>query len=70
MRAFFRELTRVWRLVGFSCNLLKSDMEIMILSADSHEAARLQIEGGLNKIASVLGPPSMDKAQRGFSTLR
>lgn len=41
-------------------------MEIMILSADSHEAARLQIEGGLNKIASVLGPPSMDKAQRGF----
>ncbi|OJT03153.1 Phospholipid-transporting ATPase DNF1 [Trametes pubescens] len=52
--------------IGFSCNLLKSDMEIMILSADSHEAARLQIEGGLNKIASVLGPPSMDKAQRGF----
>ncbi|RDX49470.1 phospholipid-transporting ATPase 1 [Lentinus brumalis] len=52
--------------IGFSCNLLKSDMEIMILSADTHEAARLQIEGGLNKIASVLGPPSMDRNRRGF----
>ena len=51
---------------GFSCNLLKSDMEIMILSADTPEAARLQIEGGLNKIASVLGPPSMDPNRRGF----
>ncbi|KAI0635354.1 phospholipid-translocating P-type ATPase [Trametes polyzona] len=52
--------------IGFSCNLLKNDMEIMILSADSHEATRLQIEGGLNKIASVLGPPSMDRNKRGF----
>lgn len=52
--------------VGFSCNLLKSDMEIMILSADTLEAAQLQIEGGLNKIASVLGPPSLDPRKRGF----
>ncbi|KAI0329328.1 phospholipid-translocating P-type ATPase [Cubamyces sp. BRFM 1775] len=52
--------------IGFSCNLLKNDMEIMILSADSHEATRLQIEGGLNKIASVLGPPSVNGKQRGF----
>ena len=52
--------------VGFSCNLLKSDMEIMILSAETMEAARLQIEGGLNKIASVLGPPSLDPNRRGF----
>ncbi|KAI9057700.1 phospholipid-translocating P-type ATPase [Trametes sanguinea] len=52
--------------IGFSCNLLKSDMEIMILSADSHEATRLQIEGGLNKIASVLGPPSVNGKERGF----
>ena len=51
---------------GFSCNLLKSDMDIMILSADSPEATRLQIEGGLNKIASVLGPPSLDPKRRGF----
>lgn len=41
-------------------------MEIMILSADSAESARAQIEAGLNKIASVLGPPSWDPRQRGF----
>ncbi|CAL1710461.1 unnamed protein product [Somion occarium] len=52
--------------IGFSCNLLKSDMEIMILSADTHHAAQLQIEGGLNKIASVLGPPSLGPQKRGF----
>ncbi|KAI0954200.1 hypothetical protein AcV7_007497 [Taiwanofungus camphoratus] len=52
--------------IGFSCNLLKSDMDIMILSAETPEAARLQIEGGLNKIASVLGPPSLDPKRRGF----
>lgn len=48
---------------GFSCNLLKNDMEIMILSADSAESARLQIEGGLNKIASILGLPTWDGRQ-------
>lgn len=52
--------------IGFSCNLLKSDMELMILSADSPEAARSQIEAGLNKIASILGPPSWDSRNRGF----
>ncbi|KAI6102527.1 hypothetical protein EDD16DRAFT_350341 [Pisolithus croceorrhizus] len=31
-------------------------MEIMILSADSPEETRAQIEAGLNKISSVLGP--------------
>ena len=41
-------------------------MEIMILSADNKEAARTQIEGGLNKIASVLGPPSLSAQRRGF----
>lgn len=41
-------------------------MEIMILSADTLEAAQMQIEGGLNKIASILGPPSLDPRQRGF----
>ena len=41
-------------------------MEVMILSADSLESTRIQIEGGLNKIASVLGPPSMDPNRRGF----
>ncbi|KII85635.1 hypothetical protein PLICRDRAFT_115926 [Plicaturopsis crispa FD-325 SS-3] len=52
--------------IGFSCNLLKNDMEIMILSADSSEGARAQIEAGLNKIASVLGPPTWDPRKRGF----
>jgi phospholipid-translocating ATPase len=53
--------------IGFSCNLLKQDMEIMILSSDSAEGARSQIEAGLNKIASLLGPPptNMD-SNRGF----
>ncbi|KAG8918881.1 hypothetical protein FRC01_001607 [Tulasnella sp. 417] len=49
--------------IGYSCNLLKNDMEVMILSADSQDAARMQIEGGLNKIASVLGPPTRDTLQ-------
>lgn len=43
--------------IGYSCNLLTNDMEVMIISADSPEGARAQIEGGLNKIASVIGPP-------------
>lgn len=41
-------------------------MEVMILSADTAQSARLQIEAGLNKIASVLGPPSWDQNKRGF----
>ncbi|EIW75489.1 phospholipid-translocating P-type ATPase [Coniophora puteana RWD-64-598 SS2] len=52
--------------IGFSCNLLKPDMEIMILSADNADAARAQIEAALNKMASVLGPPSFDAKHRGF----
>ncbi|KAJ7749855.1 hypothetical protein B0H14DRAFT_438518 [Mycena olivaceomarginata] len=41
-------------------------MDLMILSAESQQQARAQIEAGLNKIASVLGPPSMDPRKRGF----
>ncbi len=41
-------------------------MDLMILSADSYEQARSQIEAGLNKIASILGPPSFDPRKRGF----
>ncbi|KAJ7581830.1 phospholipid-transporting ATPase 1 [Mycena floridula] len=52
--------------IGYSCNLLKNDMDLMILSADSREKARSQIEAGLNKIASVLGPPSWEPTKRGF----
>ncbi|KAK7062688.1 phospholipid transporting ATPase [Paramarasmius palmivorus] len=52
--------------IGYSCNLLKNDMDVMIISADSAEQARSQIEAALNKIASVLGPPSWDARKRGF----
>ena len=41
-------------------------MDLMILSADGPETTRAQIEGGLNKIASVLGPPVWDANRRGF----
>ncbi|WVQ83216.1 hypothetical protein IAT38_005355 [Cryptococcus sp. DSM 104549] len=43
--------------IGYSCNLLTNDMEVMIISADNEEGARQQIEAGLNKVASVVGPP-------------
>ncbi|KZS87356.1 phospholipid-translocating P-type ATPase [Sistotremastrum niveocremeum HHB9708] len=52
--------------IGYSCNLLKQDMDVMILSADSAEKTRSLIEAGLNKIASVLGPPTLDIRKRGF----
>jgi len=42
--------------IGYSCNLLTNAMEVMIISADSEEGARAQIEAGLQKMASVLGP--------------
>jgi phospholipid-translocating ATPase len=42
-------------------------MDLIILSADSMQKTRSQIEGGLNKIASVLGPPSWDPRNRGFT---
>ncbi|KZT06691.1 phospholipid-translocating P-type ATPase [Laetiporus sulphureus 93-53] len=48
------------------CNLLKNNMDIMILSAETFGAAQIQIEAGLNKIASVLGPPNLNKENRGF----
>lgn len=38
----------------------------MILSASTPEQTRAQIEAGLNKIASILGPPSWDIRKRGF----
>jgi phospholipid-translocating ATPase len=52
--------------IGYSCNLLKSDMDIMIISSDSPDGARELIEAGLNKIASILGPPSLNPKERGF----
>ena len=50
--------------IGYSCNLLTNDMEVMIISATSEVAARAQIEAGLNKIASTNGPPIVNKEKR------
>ena len=38
----------------------------MILQANSVDGAQSKIEAGCNKIASVLGPPSLDPHTRGF----
>lgn len=38
--------------IGFSCNLLSSDMETMIISADHEQGARAQLEAACNKIAA------------------
>ncbi|PWZ00177.1 phospholipid-translocating P-type ATPase [Testicularia cyperi] len=42
--------------IGFSCNLLTSDMEIMIISADHEAGTRAQIEAACNKIAAAGRP--------------
>ncbi|KPV72527.1 uncharacterized protein RHOBADRAFT_55632 [Rhodotorula graminis WP1] len=36
--------------IGFSCNLLTNEMDILILSAESEEGARAQIETALDKV--------------------
>jgi hypothetical protein len=41
-------------------------MEIMILSADTPKGTRAQIEAGLNKIASILGPLTSKTVGRSF----
>jgi phospholipid-translocating ATPase len=48
-------------LLGFSCNLLKRETDMLILSAASREEARANIERGLNRIASISGPAELDK---------
>ncbi|KAN0065197.1 phospholipid transporting ATPase [Thecaphora frezii] len=42
--------------IGFSCNLLSSNMEIMIISADHEAGTRAQIEAACNKIAAAGRP--------------
>ena len=41
-------------------------MDIMIIQADNAQATQAHLEAGVNKIASVLGPPSLDPKKRGF----
>lgn len=52
--------------IGFSCNLLKQDMDIFIISAETAVETHAKVEAGLNKIASILGPPNWDEKKRGF----
>jgi len=39
--------------IGFSCNLLKQEMDIMIISADSEAGTRAQIEAGLKQVSDA-----------------
>jgi phospholipid-translocating ATPase len=41
-------------------------MEIMIIQAVTLEETRSKIEAGLNRLASVLGPPKFNPKERGF----
>lgn len=51
--------------IGFSCNLLSSSMEIMIISADHEQGARAQLEAACNKIAASGRPVIVRNTQRG-----
>ncbi|KAK4701642.1 phospholipid-translocating ATPase, partial [Phenoliferia sp. Uapishka_3] len=60
--------------IGFSCNLLSNDMEIMIISSESEEGTRAQIESGLDKIHRAnagLGPLPEEKETKtgGFAVV-
>ncbi|EGG00206.1 putative aminophospholipid translocase [Melampsora larici-populina 98AG31] len=46
--------------IGYSCNLLKNTMEIMIISSDTEQGARSQIEQGLEKLMSVIDERESD----------
>ncbi|KAH9822366.1 putative aminophospholipid translocase [Melampsora americana] len=46
--------------IGYSCNLLKNTMEIMIISSDTEQGARSQIEQGLEKLMSVIDSKDSD----------
>lgn len=50
--------------IGFSCNLLSSNMEIMIISADHEQGARAQLEAACNKIAAS-GRPIVVRSKEG-----
>jgi phospholipid-translocating ATPase len=55
---------------GFSCNLLKNDMEIMILSAETLDDTRAKIEAGLNKLATIFGAPMAKRRRASVDTKR
>lgn len=47
--------------IGFSCNLLNADTEVMIISADHEAGTRSQIEAACNKIAAAGRPILVEK---------
>jgi phospholipid-translocating ATPase len=50
--------------IGFSCNLLSTNMEIMIISADHEAGTRTMIEAACNKIAAAGRPVVIEKTER------
>ncbi|PWN38046.1 phospholipid-translocating P-type ATPase [Meira miltonrushii] len=56
--------------IGFSCNLLSSDMEIMIISADHEQGARAQLEAACNKIAASGRPIVVRPKKKGVMRKR
>ncbi|UZJ52914.1 hypothetical protein CBS101457_002234 [Exobasidium rhododendri] len=52
--------------IGFSCNLLSSEMEIMIISADHEQGTRAQLEAACNKIAASGRPIVVQARNRGM----
>lgn len=54
--------------IGYSCNLLTSDMETMIISSDTEAGARTQIESGLDKINKAMANPSL-RPKDGFAVV-
>lgn len=56
--------------IGFSCNLLSSEMEIMIISADHEQGTRAQIEAACNKIASAGRPVVVEEPVKGKSGMK
>lgn len=50
--------------IGFSCNLLSTDMDIFIISSESRAEARAQIEAACDKVAAAGRPILVGKSQR------
>lgn len=50
--------------IGFSCNLLSTDMDIFIISADSSAEAQSQIEAACDKVAAAGRPIMVDGKER------
>lgn len=47
--------------IGYSCNLLKSGMDVMVLAATSKAEARQKVEEGLSKVVKIMGVGAEEK---------